>query len=296
MALAAVKSIKVEDLLQNKKALAIGGGVLLLLIVVVVAGVLMMNRGSSTASSGVPPINELPAAMPGGSASTVGPGGVDPTMQGTNAGGTPQPGGDSAIGDSTGVGAAGAAPAAGPEKDLPPGVPGRKNPFSATKEVSDILRTIDPYKPPADIGPQHGLYDDLNPRAKQKKIDSDENDGPAVPPMRLLGVVLGAQISGLLQMGSEYIPIRPGMMIPEGRPTYRVERIESDKVLLVNRWEIGDRKGTQRIEVPLAPMTPAPTFQPGSGMMPGGGGPGFNPGGGTGNTMGGGARGGRGLN
>ena len=74
--------------------------------------------------------------------------------------------------------------------------------------------------------------------------------------MRVAGFVEGSQLSAILQIGSgtggTYVSVIPGKMIQYGTETYRVESIEQGKVTLVNHWEIGDRKGTQRINVDLA--------------------------------------------
>jgi hypothetical protein len=68
----------------------------------------------------------------------------------------------------------------------------------------------------------------------------------------------------------------PGKMIPESNPVYRVERIEQDKVHLTRRWEMGTRKGTQKIEVLVAGSSTPVNYGPvaGPGMRPGGSGSG----------------------
>ena len=140
-----------------------------------------------------------------------------------------------------------------------PGVPTRKNPFSATSELRDVLKSIPPtvdYKVPEAISPTHDIYAELNPPEPPVSVSDDEGEGPPVPPMRVAGFVEGAQLSATIQLGSppgaRFEQVTPGKSITFRGQTYKVERLEQNKVILVNNWEMGNRTGTQRIEVTLS--------------------------------------------
>jgi hypothetical protein len=64
--------------------------------------------------------------------------------------------------------------------------------------------------------------------------------------------------------------VTPGQMIPASNPIYRVDSIEQDTVRLSRRWEIGSRKGVQRIEVGLSARAASPGGAGVGGGMPGG--------------------------
>lgn len=141
---------------------------------------------------------------------------------------------------------------------LPPGVPTRANPFAPTPELERVKRSV-PRPPPTPeaVADAHDLYQELNPPKPPVQVVDDAGDtgGPPIPPMRVAGFVEGAQLSAILQIGSgvggTYVQAIPGKVIRYGAFSYRVESLEQGKVTLVNRWEIGNRKGTQRIEVTL---------------------------------------------
>lgn len=285
------KNLDVQALLQDRRVqIGLGVAVVLgILIYVLLAFVIKPGTSGVAPAVGTDPMMMEPG-MPGGNGPTsLMPGGVpmgdsgamNPNLDTMGVGG-----GFGPMAGSQGAGAAAAPASNRPEKDreLPAGVRARGNPFQPNSDMREVIRSIDPYRPPPDIGVPHGLYNELNP--PKYKGGNDPNEGPPIPAMRLTGVVMGSQVSGLLQMGSEYIQVTPGKMIPENNPTYRVDRIEADKVVLSRRWEFGTRKGTQRFEVPLAAGSEPPPFMGfgapaggfgGAGMMPGRGAGGNGP-------------------
>jgi hypothetical protein len=152
-------------------------------------------------------------------------------------------------------------------------VPTRTNPFRQNKDIQDAINSIPPPPaPPEDksVAPELHVYQELyKPKDKLAvTTGEDQNDGPPIPAMRVAGVIFGSAAgpTATMQIGSEFIQVSPGKMIPEGNPVYRVERIEQDKVVLTRRWEMGSRTGVQRIEVTLAGSAP----QAGGGAFGGG--------------------------
>src|SRR5207249_1705161 len=101
-------------------------------------------------------------------------------------------------------------------------------------------------------------------------------------PMRVAGIVLGSAVSAIIQIGNDHIQVTPGKTIPNGNMAFRVDSIEQDKVTLSRKWQEGDRKGVQHIEVSVAGLPGGsgmgtPAFNPaGAAAGPGGfpGGPG----------------------
>lgn len=188
-------------------------------------------------------------------------------------------------GESSGMNAAAPTPAPSPAatapapqeqaRPQPPGVPTRTNPFAPNREIRDVLASIPrPTQGPVVLAEAHDLWKELNPPKPPEQVDTTEDAGPPVPPMRVTGIVLGSQVAAVLQIGSQYMQVTPGRMIPEGNPVYRVERIETDRVVLTRRWQAGERKGVQRIEVNLAGgAAPVAPVAPGVGV-PGGNRPG----------------------
>jgi hypothetical protein len=159
------------------------------------------------------------------------------------------------------------------------------NAFQPNSELRKVIADVPPIpRIPPEIAAEHHLYDELNPPkpvAQVSSMEEDENGGPPIPPMRVAGFVEGAQLSAIIQIGSGaggvYEQATPGKVIRYGANSYRVASIEQGKVMLVNNWEIGDQKGTQRIEVLLAPAASsvpgyaAPIYggpQPGVGSGP----------------------------
>jgi hypothetical protein len=159
------------------------------------------------------------------------------------------------------------------------------NAFQPNSELRKVIAEVPPPPVlPEAIADPHLLYEELNPPKPVQQVSSteeDENGGPPIPPMRVAGFVEGAQLSAIIQIGSgaggQYEQATPGKIIRYGANTYRVASIEQGKVILVNDWEIGERKGTQRIEVLLAPAASrvpgfaAPIYsgpQPGVGVGP----------------------------
>lgn len=272
-----------QGLLQNPKVQigVIAAGAIALIVVIYV---LFFSGGGAapapnpSASSGAP-VGD--GAMPGGA-----PPGEPGSGLGASAGG---PGGGSAPGGAPGVGLApaaptlGASPAPGAEGDsakpVGPGVPVRKNPFRQNKELQAVLDSVPPPpEGPVAMAQMHNIYVEELYKPKPVVLVDDQEDtaGPPIPTMRVAGVVYGRQVSATLQIGQQYIQVTPGQMVPASNPIYRVDSIEQDTVHLSRRWEIGNRKGVQRIEVGLA----ARAASPGGGGF--GGAPGGYPGSGGG--------------
>lgn len=251
---------------QNKKAM-IGIGVAAVLAIVIL--LFQVFQSMAPPAPPPPPVGVDPAGLPGGADMAAGPGAmVDPAadpamaampgaMPGMMPGGMP--------------GAAPAAAPASPEpvKKQPPGVPVRANPFEPNRELAEVLESIPaPITAPEAVSPKHDIYAELYEPQPEVQLSDDENEGPPVPAMRVTGIILGNQVSALMQIGSEFMQVTPGKWIPnDTNPIYRVERIEQGKVILTRRWEEGNRKGIQRIEVGIAGA---------GGQRPGG--PGYRPG------------------
>ena len=209
--------------------------------------------------------------MPPGGPAMSPPGGAGfapPPMAGAPTGGAP---------------AAGNAPAETGKKQ-PPGVPVRGNPFAPNKELAEVLKSIPtPPTSPEAVAPAHDIYNELYEPPPSVTVSDDENEGPPVPPMRVTGIILGTQVSALMQIGGEFLQVTPGKWLPnDNNPIYRVERIEQGKVILTRKWEEGNRKGIQRIEVGISGASGGGSgFRPGGGtrpgMFPGMGGPAGSP-------------------
>lgn len=260
------------NLLQNPKfqiGLIVAGA-----IAVIVVIILLIPKGASGPPPSAP---DLAAAAGGGNNPDAAPlgGGIgdDPTMLGGTGGtGGAVPGATAAgMPGATTPGAAGAAEG-GVKKSQSPGVPVRRNPFQPNTELAKVIDSIRTFTQQENVASSHDLYAEIRPPKPAVQQDGGEDGGPPIPAMRVSGVVQGtSQITALLQIGSEFIQVTPGAMIPRDNPVYRVERIERDKVVLTRRWEQGEKKGTQRIEVSLAGNAPAA----GAGVI---GGPGGFPG------------------
>ena len=135
-------------------------------------------------------------------------------------------------------------------------MPTRGNPFEMNRELRDVARSVPPPPTAPEIfPPTHGVYQEINPPKPRTRVSEDEGEGPPIPPMRVSGFVQGAQLSAILQIGNGTSAVFeravPGKVIKYGDLTYTVERLEPERVVLVNRWEIGDRSGVQRIEVTM---------------------------------------------
>ena len=162
-------------------------------------------------------------------------------------------------------------------KKLPsPGVPTRENPFKENTELLAVVKSVPQQDP--DLAPAHALYNEVMPIRATVNEQGDPLEGPPIPAMRVTGIIEGQQIAALLQIGGAFITAVPGQEIPKDNPTYRVEAVEKDRVILTRRWAFGERKGTQRIEVPLAgdPSQQAGFgggFPGGAGLRGGSGGP-----------------------
>lgn len=268
-------------LTQNKKAMiGIGVAAVLAIIILIVQMVSSMApppiaeappEGLSGAAPGEP--GAMPGA-PGEPGAAPMPGSADPALSAAMPG-MPAPAGM----PPAGAPPAGAAPAETGKKQ-PPGVPVRGNPFAPNKELAEVLKSIpEPPNAPEAMSPKHDLYTELYEPPASVTVSDDENEGPPVPPMRVTGIILGTQVSALMQIGGEFLQVTPGKWLPnENNPIYRVERIEQGKVILTRKWEEGNRKGIQRIEVGISGAAgggtgprPGGGFRPG--MMPGMGGP-----------------------
>lgn len=265
----------------NDKRVQIGIVAAVVLIVIgVIAFMMFGNQQSASTGAGM-------EGMPPGAEMMNGP---DDMMMGNGPGMPGDPGMmamDPAMGGMPGMdpmmggmpGAAAQPPAQEkPAKGLPKAVPSRKNPFQPNKDIAEVLESIAVPDTTVNSLP-HDLYSELSPPKPAVANEGEEDGGPPVPPMRVAGVMMGAQVSAIMQMGNETFQVTPGKMIPESNPTYRVERIEQDKVFLSRRWEFGPRKGTQKIEVGLAGSAVPITAGAYPGMMggiPGMGGAGGN--------------------
>lgn len=258
-----------SGLLQNPKVQigVIGAGAVALIVVIYV---LFFNKGGEAPPPPVPtgPSATAPASPGASPAAAGGPGSPMPSSPGGNTAMAPAPA-------SPGVPKPPAGAAAGKEaapRVASPGVPTRKNPFAPNKEITDVLKSVPPVVEAAQpTPPPQDLYSELNPPKPKKSVDTgDEGEGPPVPPMRVAGFVQGAQLSAIMQIGSgtggRFLQALPGGKITYGPYTYKVERLEQDKVVLVNNWEIGDRKGVQRIEVTLSGSAGRSAGTPGAEM------------------------------
>jgi hypothetical protein len=268
--------------LQNPKVQIgiIAGGVVVLLVVI---WLLFFNKPPETST--------VPSASAGQLGLANGP--TDATaMASGGLGGAPSPGVPAGFGGAT-FGAPGgqpggaAAPTEAPQNQTP-GVATRANPFAPNSDIRQVLDSIPTVDP--DLAFPHDIYqNELYKPPLPVTPGDDDQGGPPVPAMRVAGIVQGTdQLSAMLQMGDAFLHVTPGNMIPEHNPIYRVERIEPDKVILTRRWEVGTRKGTQRIEVALAHGQVSTPMMPGAGGFPGAGGNGG--GGGTNGPGGPGAR------
>lgn len=246
--------------LQDKKV-QIGLGVGALVVVIgAVVGVLMMNRGGGgdgiTPAAPVATSEQMAPGAPSGGATAPGaPTGMGgPPMGGPGMG---SPMGGTTMGG-TGAPAAGASAAGETRPPAGPRVASRGNAFAPNAELKNVIGSIPP-KPgqPTVMATAHDLFLELNPPKPDVEVAGEGADqGPPIPPMRVSGIVLGNVVSAVLQLGdgnnSQFINVVPGKMIPEGNPVYRVASIENGSVTLVRRWEEGNRKGVQRIEVTLS--------------------------------------------
>ncbi len=259
----------------------IGVGVIAVLAIIFMVWNMIGNQGSSAPP--VPPGTAagLPAGYPG-----TGPG---LTVPGADDGATTPP-------------AAAPTEAAKKKGLVGPKPPHRANPFSENSELRKVEASVP--KPPETLAyaaPQN-LYGELRkPKPPVGVSDTEDTEGPAVPPMRLAGIIQGPdRLNAMLQMGSQFMPVAPGQKVPDpNQGPFRVDTIEPDRILLSRHWEMGDKKGVQHVEVALSAGTQsAPAFTPGAGAggYPGGAGgyPGAGggyPGGGGGGYPGGGRRG-----
>lgn len=277
-----------ESLLQNKKVqigvISVGG----IAIIAVICMVLFSGNGSSPDVS--------PAVNPASGSPEVGASGAYPSGEPgapPTPGGAPTPGAlmptTPSVGGAPGMASATpGAPGAVPGKEnapvaTSPGVPRRANPFEENSDLKDAIgsipKPVGPPELPETMAPELHVYSELNPPKPKDVVEDDDVAGPPIPPMRVAGVVFGNQVTATLQIGDQFLQVRPGQMIPDGNPVYRVERIEQDRVELVRRWQRGDKKGVQRFEVTL--QGGAQQRNPGSGFY-GGGRPGMPGGGGNG--------------
>jgi len=267
----------------------------------IIIGVVVTNLPPpQTAAGGQSNVFTDPTAGPGGGMPG-GPAGMAPDPGGRLPGaggagtdfGAMGPGGgmDATGGFAGGFGGAsgGAAPVADIDDQKDPGVPTRANPFRENSDLAAVVKSV-PERTP-DIPAPPGLYDEIKPQKPIVTETGDELEGPPIPAMRVSGIIEGQQVAAMLHIGSAYITAIPGQEIPKDNPTYRVESIEKEKVVLTRRWELGNRKGIQRIEVPLA-ADPSQQlggiggFPGGPGMLGGGSG-GFPGGPGSGGGFGG---------
>lgn len=245
-----------EAITQNKPAMI---GIFSVAGIAVIIGIVSAVR--SMGGSAPPPPN-VPGAMPGGGLTgTPGAGGTDLTgsTDSTLTGTAGPPGAAPAAPaspDGGMTGFPGQPPAAQPAQAARPpsaGVPVRRNPFLPSGEIDEVIRSIPDTERPVFLADAHPLYQELYKPKETVAVSDDENEGPPVPPMRVTAVVLGSQVSALMQIGGEFFSVVPGQSIPSrDNPIYRVEQIEAGKVVLTRRWEEGSRKGVQRIEVPIS--------------------------------------------
>ena len=155
--------------------------------------------------------------------------------------------------------AAGGANAAGENKPpAGPRVASRTNAFAPNRELKEVILSIpSPPNAPTEYASAHDLFVELNPPKPEVEVSEQGADqGPPIPSMRVSGIVLGNVVSAVIQLGdgnaAQFINVVPGKMFPESNPVYRVASIENGAVTLVRRWEEGNRKGVQRIEVTLS--------------------------------------------
>jgi hypothetical protein len=260
--------------LQNPKVLV---GIVAAVAVVVIALIVMFVVPRSSAQMSVTPAAGLEDAgatgpgIPGGGTGTTTmpmtgpPGGMggmsSPGMMSGGYGGGMMGGGAGAGGMQLPEGESEA------PVSRPPGVPTRRNPFAENTELRQVIASIppDPEAPSIDA-PAHHLWQELNPPQPSDPAADAVGGGPAVPAMRLSGVIIGHQVSALLDLNGEHLHITPGKMIPEENPVFRVESIERDKAILTRRWEMGGRKGVQRIEVIQSGQPGGPIAGFGSGV------------------------------
>jgi hypothetical protein len=232
--------------LQNPKVqiAVIAVGVIALIVVI---WMLFFNRPSD---AGYTPVATAGALGGNGPTAMAGMPGA-PADSGMAAPGAP--GGFGAPGAMGMAPAAASQPAEASTKPQSPGVRSRSNPFRPNKDLQEVIDSVPTIDLPPTLAAPHNLFAELYTPKPPEGVSEDEGEGPPVPPMRVAGIIHGNdQLTAMIQMGDVFMTVTPGNMIPEGNPVYRVERIEQDKVFLSRRWELGDRKGVQRIEVALA--------------------------------------------
>ncbi len=293
------KSLAQMDLSEAIRDRRVQIGLIVVAVIAILATVitLIVQNARNTAVT-------APGAQSNVSANPMGPGAMDPmgpgaagdpTMRGMGAGGL-DPGG-AMFGSGGGFGGAGGgtggavASIEAIKKAPSPGVPTRDNPFKENSDLLAVVRSV-PQRDP-DLAPAHALYNEVMPIRATVNEQGDPLEGPPIPAMRVTGIIEGQQIAAMLQIGGAYITAVPGQEIPKDNPTYRVEAVEKDRVTLTRRWAFGDRKGTQRIEVPLA-ADPSQQAAFGGGFPGGAGQPG-GPGGSGGSGGAGGPRPGGGV-
>lgn len=284
--------------LQDTKVQIGVGVVALLAIGFLVWNMIGPSLGSSAQPAGVDGNVPGMAGAAGGPAGY--PGSATDLPGGAPAGYPGSPGGlNGGLATDSAPTAVGTAPKEGAKKagESGPKPPNRANPFGPNTEIAKVMDSIP--KPPEllDYPAQQNIYGELHtPKPPKGASDNDDLDGPPVPPMRLAGIIQGSdRLTAMLQMGSSFMAVHPGQKVPDANEgPYRVDTIEPNRIMLSRRWEIGDRKGVQKVEVPLSDgqRTAAVGGYPGGGAggYPGGGAPGMPggyPGGGPGGYPGG---------
>jgi len=254
-----------QSALQNPKVQIAVVAVVAVILIAVIAFVFMGGGGGGDSGGTTPnpaagdagayPAGPgTPAAAPGaapGAAPAAAPAGLPGAMPAPGA----APGGD------------------GRTAQAPPAGAGTANPFRQNRDLAEVLRSVpknEPFAPPPTIAPELEVYKELYKPKPVTTVSQDENEGPPIPAMRVAGVIFGqtAGPSATIQIGDQYMQVTPGKMVPNDNPVFRVERIEQEKVILTRRWELGGRKGVQRIEVTLA----GSSARPGGFGAPGAGG------------------------
>lgn len=126
-----------------------------------------------------------------------------------------------------------------------PGVPVRKDPFAPNTEIWKVLASIPrsvPTRQAAALSPRHPVYTEL--RGERSPSDAARERQPAaLPPMRLLGLVEGGQLSAILRVGAgpsaQVVQAVPGTVVEYGAFTARVARIEPGRIVLA-MWPEGE--------------------------------------------------------
>lgn len=254
-----------ESFLQNPKVqigVIVGGAIALIAVIVML---IMNNSGAApaptpqTGDGGTAMVEPPGSAGPGGPGSPIAPGPGGPGAPGA----MPMaaaPGSVTMPGAPGAPAASGAAAEGDASKKKPAGVPTRTNPFAENSELKDVIDNIPVDKKPDVLAQEHRIYQDelYKPKPPVDVTKDEPGEGPPIPTMRVAGVVYGKQISATLQIGDQYMQVTPGQMIPASNPIYRVDRIEQETVHLSRRWEMGERKGVQRIEVGLTARAATP--------------------------------------